>query len=84
MNLDVWYERDPQGTCVIKMKRADSSDEPFNFILVHNENKYKYNPHQQHTLLGIAELLGVPNIEERPWTTHDTSPLTTPMPTTDK
>lgn len=84
MNLDIWYERDPQGTCVIKMKGANSSDDPFTFILVHNENKYKYNPHQRHTLLGIAELLGVPNIEERPWTTYDTSPSTNPMPTTDK
>lgn len=84
MNLDIWYECDPQGTYVIKMKRANSSDEPFTFILVHNENKYKYNPHQRHTLIGIAELLGVPNIEERPWTEYDISRSTSLMPHTDK
>ena len=84
MNLEVWYERDPRDTCIIKMRRLDSENEPFTFIFVHNENKYKYNPHQRHTLKGIAELLGVPDIEERPWTEYDTSPSTNSTLRTDK
>ena len=80
-NLDIWYERDSKDTCIIKMRRLDSNDEPFAFILVHNDNKYKHNLHQLHTLKGIAELLGVPNIEER---ACDTSPITNLMLLTDK
>ena len=63
---DIWYEKDMFGTVSIKMQHK-GMEEPFTFIQMHYDYYYTSNGHQYDMVKQIGKLLGVEDIEQRPW-----------------
>lgn len=62
---DVWYEKDMLGTVNLRMQHQGM--EPFTLIQIHYDYAYTSNSHQHVLVREIAKLLGVDDIQERPW-----------------
>jgi hypothetical protein len=61
----IWFEKDWVGTVHVKMQHEGM--EPFTFIQLHYDYAYTSNGHQWDLTKKIGKLLGVDDIEQRPW-----------------
>jgi NAD-dependent SIR2 family protein deacetylase len=65
---EVWFEKDFFGTVHIKMQHMAPDTVPFTFVTINYDYAYTSNSHQRDFAKKIGELLGQPDIQERPWT----------------
>jgi hypothetical protein len=68
---EVWFEKDFMGTVHIKMQHMAPGTEPFTFVTINYDYAYTSNSHQRDFAKKIGELLGQPDIQERPWVMPD-------------
>jgi hypothetical protein len=64
---EVWFEKDFMGTIHIKMQHMAPDTVPFTFVTINYDYAYTSNGHQRDFAKKIGELLGQPDIQERPW-----------------
>jgi hypothetical protein len=68
---EVWFEKDFMGTVHIKIQHMAPDTQPFTFVTINYNYAYTSNSHQRDFAKKIGELLGQPDIQERPWVIPD-------------
>jgi len=68
---EVWFEKDFLGTVHVMIQHMAPGMEPFEFISIAYNYAYTSNGHQRDMVKKIGQLMGVEDIQERPWTMPD-------------